>query len=791
MSSNGDRQRYTNLRYFLWPAIIYFGGLILYLFFSLYAERNRILQSVDSRLLHAAQHVGEILPPGFHDIATGAGTVSDSIHLANIRLLSSYARFAGLTYIYTAVVKDGKVYFTSSSATDEEIENNELPPFWQEYPEATEDFIHTAGSDTPLYEMATDRWGTFESVIIREVTPAGNVYMVGADMDISYIHHELLRVIPLNLGRVLFFMLIIVPLLMKIRIFYRHATVKLKAEISERKQAEKELSEIKQNLEHLVLSRTTQLEQEVEERKQIEAELEKAKEVAIRENRAKSMFLASMSHEIRTPLNGVIGMVNILKETDLTPSQHEYLDIIDISGNNLLSIINDILDFSKIEAGQVELENIPFQPGQQVDEVIKMLHVKAEGKGLKLFYSISSDLPEIVKGDPVRFKQIIINLTNNAIKFTSEGSVTVELKQVWEQPEKIMIRCNVIDTGLGISEEGKEKLFKEFSQTDASTTRRFGGTGLGLKISKDLARLMGGEIGVESTPGIGSTFWFTVVFETIQKTDVDRMEEEARKKVPKEMPILLVEDNYISQKVAKTALEKAGYINIDIAENGRVAVKSYEKKAYEVILMDIRMPIMDGLEATTGIREIEKKETNRKPAFIVTFTAYAVEGDRERFLQAGMDDYIAKPFQPDELIKVIHKYSNRQKVFHRSYRILLAEDNKINQKVAVKTLENFGHQAVLVENGRDAFEKFCETAFDIILMDLEMPVMDGLEATRQIRLKEQEFLARGERPSRVKIVALTAHSTTDDRKKCLEAGMDDYISKPFRQAEITRALTIE
>jgi len=791
MKTSNERTRLYNLRFFLWPGLIYLGGTIVYILFSVYYERNRIIRSVDDRLLLAARQVCEILPPDFHDRATSQTAISDSEHINNTRLLSGYAKIAGLTYLYTAVVRDGKAWFTSSSATDEEFLNSELPAFWEEYPEATEAFIGAINKNEPIYETSTDRWGTFESAILRETSPGGTVYLVGADMDVSYIKEEVLRAIPLIIGRALFFLILIIPIIIRIRTFYRQATIKLTSEIKVRQNAEAELNDIKENLEKLVLTRTTQLEQEVEERKQIEVELEKAKEVAIRENRAKSMFLASMSHEIRTPLNGVIGMVNILKETDLTPSQHEYLDIIDISGNNLLSIINDILDFSKIEAGQVELEEIPFNLGQQVDEVIKMLHVKAEGKGLKLYYSLSSDLPEMVKGDPVRFKQIIINLTNNAIKFTSEGSVTVELHLVWEQPEQIMVRCKVIDTGLGISDQGKEKLFKEFSQTDASTSRRFGGTGLGLKISKDLSHLMGGEIGVESAVGQGSTFWFSVVFRTIRKSETEKLEEEARRRIPKEMPILLVEDNYISQKVAKTALEKDGYVNIDIAENGKIAVKLAEAKAYEVVLMDIRMPIMDGLDATTGIREVEKTHPGRTPAHIVAFTAYAVEGDKERFIHGGMDDYIAKPFQPDELVKVIQKYSFKQKVSRRSIRILLAEDNKINQKVAIKTLENLGHEVDLVENGRAAIEQFPKKPYEVVLMDLEMPEMDGLEATRWIRAEEPRLIAEGIRPGPVKIVALTAHSTTDDRKKCLDAGMNDYISKPFRQGEISRALTLD
>ena len=779
------------LKVIIIPSVTYFVMVVFYILFTGYSERNRIIAEVDNRLLVAASNIKTLLDPTFFDRATDSGKIDNTEHLKNIIQLSLNAKTAGLTYLYVTVIRNGKVYFIASSAKDEEFIKHKLPAYWQAYPGATPEFIQTINSNQPAFKTSADRRGRFESAIICQTSPGGNHYLMGAGMDISYVNAHILSRIPYIIMCALFFLIIMFPFFYFLTKYYRKNTGVLEAEIQERKHAEKQLEDYKTNLEEIVLARTEQLQQEVRERKLMSDELQIAKEIAVKESRAKSIFLANMSHEIRTPMNGVIGMTNILKETQLTDEQKEYLEIIEISGTNLLSIINDILDFSKIEAGQVELENIAFNLRHNLEEVVKMLHVRADGKGLKLFITISSELPDLVKGDPVRLQQIVLNLANNAIRFTNEGSVSIEIEPVWQNEVQMMVKCRVIDTGLGISEKGCEKLFREFSQTDVSITRKYGGTGLGLKIAYDLVRLMGGEIGVESEEGRGSVFWFTAVFGKMLKAELEKLEQDKQKDDIKNIPILLVEDNYISQRVASTSLEKDGFINMEIAENGRVAIRMFEKKEYELILMDIRMPVMDGLEATEKIREIERTMPQRRPSFIVAFTAYAVEGDKERFLDAGMDDYIAKPFHPEELVRVITKYAGRRE-FRRqkTLNILLAEDNKINQKVAMKTLESFGHNVVLAENGNQALDKFKTGNYDIVLMDVEMPELDGIEATRMIRKMEMEGILAGNAKKRVKIVALTASTTKEDRERCLASGMDDYISKPFRQSELARALSI-
>ncbi len=375
-------------------------------------------------------------------------------------------------------------------------------------------------------------------------------------------------------------------------------------------------------------------------------EVEKAK--AENATRAKSMFLASMSHEIRTPLNGIVGMIDILKHTQSHEKFSEYLEIIEISADNLLNIINDILDFSKIESNQIELEKINFNIREEVSTVIKLLGLKAKGKGLDFTAFVSDNIPELLKGDPTRLKQILINLANNSIKFTEYGFVKICLELKHSTDEKIMLLFKVKDSGIGISTDGKARLFKEFSQTDKSTSRKFGGTGLGLAISKKLTELMNGEIGVESQPGKGSEFWFTAEFTAVKAGDEKKESKQKAIKLPsKSLNVLLVDDNIINRKVALFNLQKLGH-RVESAENGAEAVVKFDSGDFDVILMDIMMPVMDGYEATREIRRIEQDD-NLNPIRIIAMTANAEKGEMDKCIDLGMDDYISKPFRPESL----------------------------------------------------------------------------------------------------------------------------------------------
>ncbi len=389
----------------------------------------------------------------------------------------------------------------------------------------------------------------------------------------------------------------------------------------------------------------------------LEKELKDYQEKSDASNHLKSMFLANISHEIRTPMNGIIGMYNVLKQTNLTEEQQEFLDIINLSGNNLLTIIDDILDLSKIEAGQLILEQNNFNLSDEVNAVLDLLEIKAKGKGIKLYTSFQNQIPNAYIGDQARLKQILINLTNNAIKYTKEGSVTIKIETEKIEKEHCEMKFSIIDTGIGISKHGQEKLFKAFSQIDSTTTRKYGGTGLGLAIAKNLTALMGGDIGVESEEGKGSTFWFTAkILRNQDKSDlIQKNVAPLKEKEITPLNILLVEDNLLNQKFAIATLRKEGH-KIDIAENGKVAIELYKKKKYDLILMDIQMPVMDGIEATKEIRKIEMAKKIKEQIKIIAITAYVMERDRSMCLGAGMNEYLAKPFKPNDLIHLINGF---------------------------------------------------------------------------------------------------------------------------------------
>ena len=616
-------------QYYLFAISFYLCAVVLHIALEYVDFKKELYQQIDAKLKTAAYSIPQILPPSFHQNTLNKTSISMRQDLENINRLTKESNLFKVKIIYSLIEEKGKIYFTSCCTTPEELKEHKEVHFFDPYADAPIELSKTFSSGKTYYAEYTDQWGTFRSIFVPLKTDSGSRYVVAADVDISFIKEQLTDALLNSAIEVLFYIVILLPIFL---LYYRH------------------MNEITLGQEIIIEQRTH--------------ELTLAKEAAENSEHAKSEFLATMSHEIRTPMNGVLGMLSLLERSNMNVEQKNQLRIASSSATSLLALINDILDFSKIEAGKMDLENIPFNLGRELNDFTEAITFKANEKGLKLILDTSTLNNQTIVADAGRIRQILTNLVGNAIKFTHKGSITIKVTLTSINETSARLKMDVSDTGIGIPQSKLQTLFDPFIQADGSTTRKYGGTGLGLSIVKNLCSLMDGSVSIQSTLGSGSMFSVDVLvglsneFTTANTLQSIAPTHDDEILWPSTTRILLVEDNPTNQMVAQGMLDSMG-LYADIAANGIEALESIKLSTkiapYTIILMDCQMPEMDGYEASRAIRD-EKAGVENKSIPIIAMTANAMTGDREKCVLAGMDDYLSKPIDITVLKNMLIKW---------------------------------------------------------------------------------------------------------------------------------------
>ena len=712
-------------RRFLIAMIIYTLGVVIIATASYWLERQRYMVDIDARLLAAASNIPSILPTDYHDIARTSGAVSEKQDKEHLELMSLHTRTGDLTYLYSYVMDEGMIYFTSCNYTQEDVDNDQVVTYWTSYPEGAQEYFDAMTASKPVYVTAGDRWGLFRTILIPMKSPGGQPYVAAADMDITIIQQSLLGRVYSVVGISFLMLLLATPLVMA----YRRTYSEMNGEL---------------------LKLNGQLQIDIDQALLLEAELKEATQKATTANATKSQFLANMSHELRTPINGVLGMNDLLLDTKLSDEQREYAQLGHQSARVLLDTVNQILDLASIEAGGLTLQVDRVEILGFFSEIAQLFAIQVADKRLDLIMNLNQFIPAEVQMDGVRFRQVVINLISNAIKFTDKGGVSISVR--WQNG---ILHGQVTDSGIGIPKEAQLRIFETFQQVDNSSTRRHTGTGLGLPISKQICRLMKGDLLLERSDKQGSVFTFSVTAPACSDTLIEQ------ETIPDSAVAIVLTESQVLGAWLKSELQPCE-VPCRLVKSANEAIDGLDNA--NLLLVDARL----GVKVLSQLSEVID-HTHQHLVWL------AWSGQRLPETLQGKITVLYKPLTRNKLAALClpkSVYDGAVEAQTRlSGRVLLVDDTPINLKAMRHLLKNTGLNVDQAENGAEALSLCKQQKYDLVLMDVQMPRMDGLEATRRIR----HDMAEQAPP----IIGVSAHVTPDSIASALNAGMMGYLCKPI------------